>query len=136
VRLAAITRSLTAGVLSFALAELSANAQVASLDIPSIQKLEASIKPSDYPKWWYIGSPRNLADYARYYAEYVEKGHRVIAGEFVQHVGLPDEKAPGIYIVRSRKLFPMIDDGACSVVNVLYNADSGKLLSLKCNGRA
>jgi len=42
----------------------------------------------------------------------------------------------GIYVVANSKAFPMISDGACSVVHVLYDADESKLISLTCNGRA
>jgi hypothetical protein len=129
-------RLLGASILAIALTSTTVHAQAWSLDMPAIQKLEANIKPNDYPKWWYIGDPRKLADYARYYAGYTEKGHHLIAGEFVQSLGFPNEKAPGVHIVRSRKQFPVIDDGACSVVNVLWDADAEKMLSMKCNGRA
>ena len=104
-------------------------------DAASIQRLEASIHPGDYPKWGYAGSPPNLAGYSRYYAGYKRDGHRMLAGEFVE-LTIEGEKPAGIHIVATPKNFPVIYDGGCSVINVLYDVDAARLVSLTCNGRA
>jgi hypothetical protein len=54
-----------------------------TLDKATIDKLEASIKPDDFPHWGYVDHPPIAADYARYYAGYMDTGHRMVSGEWV-----------------------------------------------------
>jgi hypothetical protein len=124
-----------ATLFALALASSIAHAQALPPDMPMLQKLESGIKPSDYPKWGYVGKAPDVTKYARYYAGYSSGGHRLIAGEFVMPESAGDKPA-GIYVVANEKKFPMIADGACSVVHVVYDVDMGRMLSLTCNGRA
>ena len=109
-------------------------------DAATISKLESGIKPGDIPKW--AASPEYpsgrypvVADYARYYFGYTADGHRMIRGEWVTPWG-SKMKPVGIYVVGSQKDFPVIFDGGCSVVNLVYAVESKRIVSLKCNGLA
>jgi len=127
-------RLMVASVVVLGFAPSFIHAQAWSPDMAMLQKLESNIQPSAYPKWGYAGKVPDLTNYARYYAGYTRGAHRLIAGEFVLSE-FSAEKAPGIYVVANEKKFPMIYDGACGVVHVVYDQDSGKILSLTCNGR-
>jgi hypothetical protein len=102
-------------------------------DAGTIAKLESSIKPGAIPHWGNAHSPI-VTDYSRYYAGAMLKGERVVLGEFVA-ADIENSKAT-IHIVRSSKEFPVISDGSCSIVNVVYAVKSGEIVSLVCNGRA
>ena len=91
--------------------------------------------------------------YARYYAEARPKawnelgfttpppagtappprGRTVIAGVLVRPAD-GETGGPGIRRVRANEL-PVIEDGGCSVVNVLYDPKEDELLGAWCNGR-
>jgi hypothetical protein len=58
----------------------------------------------------------------------------LIAGEFVLRESVAD-KPMGIYVVANQMKFPVIYDGSCAVVHVVYDVDMGRMLSLTCNGR-
>jgi hypothetical protein len=124
---------LLASLLAISLASTAAYAQAWPPDLATIKKLEAGIQPDDHQK---SGSKlHDLSDYARYYAGYIEGGHRLIAGRFITH-RWAGQKAAGIYIVVNREKLPVIFDGGCSVVSLVYDVDTAKLLSLDCNGVA
>ncbi len=107
-------------------------AQAWSPDLSTIKKLEAGIQPGDFPGR--SGIPGNIEGYARYYAGDTDNGHRVISGEFLRlNFG---EGAAGIHILSDRRKFPVIFDGGCGVINFVYDLDSGKILSVRCNGVA
>ena len=106
-----------------------------SPDLTTVQRLEADIQPSAYPRWGYASNVPELSQYTRYYDGFTRKGHKLVEGEFVLHE-FSGQKVAGIHIVGSPKSFPMISDGACGVIHVLYDADAAKMLSLTCNGRA
>jgi hypothetical protein len=112
------------------LASEPSHAQAWVPDPATIQKLEATIQEGDYLKRG--GAPLNLARYARYYAGYTDNRHRLIAGEFIRSTIV--ERAPGIQLLPDREKFPVIFDGGCSVINVVYDVDSAKMLSVNCNG--
>ena len=95
-----------------------------------IEKLEAAVE-SGTPK--HGEQLRPLKDYARYYAFYLEDGHRRIAAEFVADPFV-QEGAGGVHVVSSKDSFPAIADGGCSVVHVVYDVDTGKLVYFDCNG--
>jgi hypothetical protein len=103
-------------------------------DAATISKLESNIKPGDIPK---LGSGHRpiVTEYARYYAPYMAGDHRMIRGELVRPMG-SNMKPAGIYVVDSEKDFPLIFDGGCSIVNLVYDVETARLVSLKCNGYA
>ena len=74
-----------------------------------------------------------LPGYERFYAGHVSNGDRVILGELIVPF---DKEKPGIHIVHSPKNFPMVSDGSCSVVHVVYSEKQKTITSLTCNGRA
>jgi len=123
-----------ASLVAITLASSIAHGQEWSPDMPKLQKLESAIEPSAYPKWGYVGKAADLNQYARYYAGYRSSGHRLIAGEFVLRESVAD-KPMGIYVVANQMKFPVIYDGSCAVVHVVYDVDMGRMLSLTCNGR-
>ena len=75
-------------------------------------------------------TPLTVGQYKRYYTVTFVKGRRMIWGYFV----LSDK--PGIYHVASRYNFPMINDGGCGVVQVLYDVEAKRIDVLACNGVA
>jgi hypothetical protein len=108
-------------------------AQRSTPDSIEIAKLEAKIKPIDISRD--PSEPKNdLAKYARYYFEYTKNSERLIVGEFLR--GGMSGKPPGIYFVHSEKEFPIIYDGGCSVIHVVYSATKERIVSLECNGYA
>jgi hypothetical protein len=103
-------------------------------DTETISKLESNIKPGDIPK---LGSGHRpiVTEYARYYAPYMAGDHRMIRGELVIPIG-SKMKLPGVYVVDSEKDFPHISDGGCAIVHVVYDVETARVVSLKCNGYA
>jgi hypothetical protein len=120
----------TAAVLAISFASTPIYAKVWSPDLPTIQKLEAEIQAGNS-----LNSSRTqqLAEYTRYYAGYTEKSRRLIVGEFV-HPVRSNEKPTGIHLVRTREEFPQIEGGGCTVITVICDAGSSKVLSMQCNG--
>jgi hypothetical protein len=109
-------------------------------DSATIAKLESSIHEGDIPRWgsstrYPSGHSPRVTEYARYSAGDIVDGQKVVLGEFVIPEG-SKEKPPGIYIVQSKKGIPMIFDGGCGVVHVVYAVEAGRILSLRCNGLA
>jgi hypothetical protein len=125
--------SLLTGSLAISLLSAIVQAQAWSPDSAAIKKLEADIQSSNPPKLG--GKVHDLTDYARYYAGYTEGGHRMIAGEFVIQ-RWANQKPAGVYIVANQGKFPVIFDGGCGIVNLVYDVDTSKLLSFNCNGVA
>jgi hypothetical protein len=127
-------------ILSLTLA-VALGAQVPSQDwtpdSATIGKLESCIKKGDIPDWGRStkGHSPVIADYARYYTGYMADGQQMVAGEFIVPSG-SNSKPAGVYVVRSRKDFPLIYDGGCSIVNIVYSVKLGKIVSLACNGVA
>jgi hypothetical protein len=118
-------------------------------DLATINRLESSIKPGDIPRsgpstQYPSGHSPLIAEYARYYAGYMAKGHRMIRGELVIPAAPGDivvltgskMKPVGIYVVGSEKDLPDILDGGCAVVHVIYAVEPAHIVSLKCNGYA
>ena len=103
-------------------------------DAATISKLESSIKPGDIPKLG-DGHQPLVSEYARYYAPYMAGDHRMIRGELVIPIG-SKMKPAGVYVVDSEKDFPHIFDGGCAIVHVVYDVETARLISLKCNGYA
>jgi hypothetical protein len=117
-------------IVLIGLASTGACTKASSPEMTQIEKLETAIE-SGTPK--HGEKLRPLKDYARYYAFYLKDGHRRIEGEFVADP-FAAEGAAGVHIVSSRKSFPLIADGGCSVVHVVYDVDTGKLVYFDCNG--
>jgi len=69
--------------------------------------------------------------YARHYAGLTVRDQRVIEGILV--ASFDKDQKPGIYIESEAEL-PMIADGGCGVVGVMYYP-STKTIIAKCNGR-
>lgn len=97
-----------------------------------IAKLEAGVKLEALPRW--DARLPSLSGYARYYAGSTVKGDRVIFGELVTPLG--SAYKPGIHIVGDKRTFPMISDGGCAVINLVYSLRQQKILSIGCNGFA
>ena len=104
-------------------------------DAGVISKLESSIKPGDIANSHPPDGPHPLSTYARYYTADMVEGKRMIRGEFVLPMGSRG-KPVGMYVVSSVRDFPVIFDGGCSVVNILYDIEAARIVSLKCNGYA
>lgn len=94
-----------------------------------IARLEAGLKLPESPS---TSGP--LKDYERYYAGIVRNGHRMIHAEFVA-LGIGPE-ARGQVHVTSEDKFPVIMDGGCGVVNLLYDVESNRVVHIGCNGLA
>ncbi len=103
-------------------------------DRATIDKLEASPRLNDLLKFS-NGRQPIVAEYERYYYPYLVDGHRMIRGEFVVPFG-SKMKPAGVYIVSSEKEFPIIFDGGCGIVNLVYDVEKAQLVSLACNGLA
>jgi hypothetical protein len=104
-------------------------------DDSDISKLESKIKLSDIANSHPPDAPLALSGYARYYLADIVDGRQMIRGEFVRPYGFPS-KPVGIYVVSRLRDFPVIFDGGCSVVSVLYDVEAARIVSLKCNGYA
>jgi hypothetical protein len=72
---------------------------------------------------------KSLFEYTRYYAMVVQDGRSMLRGEFV---GGPSK----IIVVKSEASLPLIMDGGCSVVNVLFDVMAHKVVQIVCNGYA
>ena len=72
---------------------------------------------------------RAVGNYARYYIGLFSSGHRTIQGLY----RLQGPRAAGIYL-NQRGVRPM--DGGCGVVAVNYDAETGTVLNVSCNGIA
>ena len=110
-------------------------------DVASISRLESNIKPGDIPKWgaspqYPSGHSPVVADYARYYVGYTADGHRMIRGEMIAPALGAKMKPIGIYVVGREKDIPVIFDGGCFAVHVVYAVETAHIVSLKCNGFA
>jgi hypothetical protein len=100
-----------------------------------ISKLESSIKLGDIANSHPTDAPLALSDYARYYTTDIVEGRQMIRGEFVRPYG-PPSKPAGIYVVSKKRDFPLTFHGGCSVMNVLYDVEAARIVTLKCNGYA
>ena len=76
--------------------------------------------------------PGPLKDYARYYAGIVQNRHHMIRGELIAF----DAAQRGSVHITSEDKFPVIMDGGCGVVNLLYDVETAKTVSIGCNGLA
>lgn len=79
--------------------------------------------------------PEPLVKYARYYAGVSLNGHRMIRGVLI--VVMPPYLAtrPGISIVRKEDL-PIVMDGGCAIINLLYDPAVARTVWIRCNGLA
>ena len=103
-------------------------------DSAAIRTLESRIKPGNIPKWGNGHQPL-VAEYVRYYTGYLAGSHRMIRGEFVPPYG-SKMRPPGVYVVSNVRDFPLIFDGGCGIVNLIYDVDEARITSLQCNGNA
>lgn len=106
-----------------------------ALEAAVITKLERSITTSDMPRQYLAGQPPVITTYARYYFGYLANGRKMIRGEFVVPFG-SGMKPAGVYMVKDATDFPIIDDGGCAVMQVVYDVEAEHIVSLKCNGLA
>lgn len=100
----------------------------------TIERLESSPRLKDLPKWS-NGHQPVIAEYERYYYAYLADGHRMIRGELVIPTG-SKMKPPGVYLLSSEREFPMIFDGGCAIMHLVYSVEKAQLVSLTCNGNA
>jgi hypothetical protein len=87
------------------------------------------------------GSPPDAGKYNRYYAGVTIKGRRMVRAEFTvfpeaKKVDGKTEYDTNPTHVVPLDQFPMISDGGCSVVNMLYDVDADRMASIACNGVA
>ncbi len=75
-----------------------------------------------------------LKDYERFYAGITQNGHRMIRGELVALGVMPQER--GQVHITSEDKFPVVMDGGCGIVNLLYDVESAKVVHIGCNGLA
>jgi len=111
----------------------TASAQNWSPTESDIARLEAGIKLEAIPRW--DKRLPSLSGYARYYAGSTANGEQVIDGELVVPVGAAAYK-PGIHILQSKQRFPMIFDGGCAVIHLVYSVRQQRITSIRCNGFA
>jgi hypothetical protein len=57
----------------------------------------------------------------------------MIRGELALPIG-SKMKPAGTYVVGSKREFPMIFDGGCAVMHIVYDVEVSRLVSLQCNG--
>lgn len=98
-----------------------------------IADLESNIK-LDQLAWWKISKLPSLSGYERFYAAGTLKGEKVILGELV--LADSSKRPPGIHVVSNAKEFPMISDGGCAIINLVYSVGRKTITSIGCNGRA
>jgi len=98
-----------------------------------IAKVEASIKLDQLP-YWKISKLPSLTGYERYYAGSTLNGEKVIFGELV--FPFDSKSKPSVHIVARKSGFPVIMDGSCAIVNLVYSVKGQKIVSIQCNGRA
>ena len=115
---------------------LLCQAQQPQIDAGTIEKLEESIRPGNYPKWGYGDRPPVISEYIRFYAVRTRHGRRLLLGEFLLPDMISEKAAAGIRIVTSEKDFPEVFDGGCGVIHVEYDLSGARLISLTCNGQA
>jgi hypothetical protein len=101
-------------------------------DAKTVTKLESIAKiPGDPGR-----SPTPLADYGRFYWGTAANGHRRIRGVFLSP-DLPSFRhKPGVYLSDGSSFIPVPMDGGCSVVNLIYDVQSTRIISIWCNGYA
>jgi len=98
-----------------------------------IAEVEASIKLDQLP-YWKISNLPSLAGYERYYAgSRNERGEKLIFGELI--APLNSKSKPGIHMVARKSDFPVIYDGGCAIINLVYSLKEQKIISIECNGR-
>jgi hypothetical protein len=122
-------------LLPVLLASSAGCAQSWTPDAAIISRLESSIKPGDIPLRYSPGHPPVIDQYARYYFGYMANNHKMIRSKFV----LPFHskmKPAGVYMVGSEREFPIVFDGGCGVMHVVYDVDASLVVSLRCNGDA
>jgi hypothetical protein len=99
--------------------------------LKTVTALEATVKvPGGYGH-----PPIPLKEYQRYYAGVTISDRRMIRGEFLLSDAFDSSKGPGVYIVAEDGL-PVVSDGGCSVVNLLYDLKTARIVSINCNGIA
>jgi hypothetical protein len=126
-------RLFAAAVCLIAIASLAlpAAAQSWTPDLKTVTALDVSVKvPGGYGR-----APIPLKKYLRYYAGATVNGRRMIRGEFVLFNAFDSSKRPGVYIVAEDGL-PVVFDGGCTVVNLLYDLKTARIVEISCNGIA
>jgi len=113
----------------------SSRAQNWTPDAALISKVEAGIKSDGISPRYPEGHPLAIDKYARYYLGYTANSHRMIRGRFIIPFGTKMKPA-GVYFVGSQKEFPVVFDGGCSVMNLVYDVEAEHVISLRCNGFA
>jgi hypothetical protein len=116
----------------FLVCTASTRAQQWNPSLAQVSEVEASIK-LDKLEYWKISKLPSISGYERYYTGIDSSGEKLILGELVLPA-VTRGKAT-IHIVSSRRNFPMIDDGGCSVINLVYSERLKAITSISCNGR-
>ena len=99
--------------------------QVRALSLDDIRRVESLVKMPPGAK--------SIASYNRFYAIKVENGREMIWGTFLLDTLRPPP--PAVHIVAPEEM-PVIQDGGCSVVNLLYDIREAKITAAFCNGLA
>jgi hypothetical protein len=95
---------------------------------------QATIAALESAKFMPPGS-RPITEYARYYVGLLRDGHRMIQARFLLRV--TDREPPaGTYIVSGPGQFPDLMDGGCALINILYDPDTKRFETVRCNGYA
>lgn len=74
------------------------------------------------------GGLRPLADYARFYQRKKIRGRFLVEATYTRHEG-----RPGIYLTPSTSL---VADGGCTVIHLIFDPATRRVLLANCNGVA
>ena len=96
-------------------------------DDAAIRRLERAVETTDWTMVLVKTAPKPLDGYDRFYGGEIIGGHHIIKGVFMDGKG-------SIHVLASPAGLPMILDGGCHVVSVTYDADTGTLERVACNG--
>jgi hypothetical protein len=98
-------------------------------DENAVRSIESSLVLPSLGQW----SPGTLDSYARYYAGWTEKGHRIIGGDFRRGTSRHNNDKPGVYIVPFDKLM-VATGGGCDHIVMDYDVDAHQVTHLACYG--
>jgi hypothetical protein len=107
-----------------------ASSQSWTPSVAEITKLESAIK-LDKLAYWKISHLPPLVGYERYYAGSTLRGEKMIFGELV--APWDSKQKPGIHVVARKHDFPVIMDGGCGIINLVYSVKEQRIVSIQCN---
>jgi hypothetical protein len=120
--------SLLTGVMCCAASALAAPNGAWKPNEATLRKLESVVEIPIF-----VGA-QPLKKYARYYAGMTANGRPMVRAEFV--IADDPKKPAGRYVVSTENDFPIIEDGGCVVVNLLYDVKLARVVWVRCNGLA